>query len=72
MTVHPTLSYLATGEVNVSPTIHVWDATTLETIIILKSSHKGGILHLGFSGDGSLLLSVGMDKTFSIQIYQWE
>ena len=69
MTVHPTLTYIATGEVNVCPTIHIWDATTLETVIILKSSHKAGILHLAFSGDGSLLLSLGMDKAFSIQVY---
>lgn len=66
---HPTNSYIATGEVNYSPNIHIWDATTLETVIILKSSHKGGILHLAFSGNGSLLLSIGMDKTFSMQIY---
>lgn len=69
---HPTQSYIATGEVNINPAIHVWDAGSLETIIILKSSHKGGILHIAFSGDGQLLISVGMDKTFSIQVYHWE
>ena len=44
----------------------------METLVILKSSHRGGILHLTFSSDGSLLLSIGMDKTFSMQVYQWQ
>lgn len=61
------MAIVATGEVtHLSPSIHIWDASTMETIVILKSSHKGGILHLTFSSDGSLLLSVGMDKTFSM------
>ena len=37
-----------------------------ETLVILKTSHRGGIMHLTFSNDGSLLLSIGMDKTFSM------
>ena len=58
---------VATGEVtSVSPSIHIWDAATLETLVILKTSHRGGIMHLTFSNDGSLLLSIGMDKTFSM------
>ena len=69
---HPTTSYIATGEVNQLPTIHIWDANTLETVSILKTAHKGGILHLAFSGDGELLVSVGMDKTFSLQVFQWQ
>lgn len=52
-----------------NPTIHVWSAKTLETLSILKTSHKGGVLHLAFSGDGQLLISIGMDKTFSIQVF---
>ena len=69
---HPSRPFMATGEVNVNPTIHVWDANTLETLVVLKTSHKGGVLHLAFSGDGSLLLSVGMDKAFSLQVFQWK
>jgi len=72
ITRHPLKSIIATGEVNVYPTIHIWDANTLETLMILKTSHKGGILHLCFSGDGNLLLSVGMDKTFSLQLFHWQ
>jgi WD40 repeat protein len=41
----------------------------METLIILKTSHKGGILHVAFSNDGSLIASIGMDKTFSLQVF---
>ena len=41
-------------------------------MVILNTSHKGGILHLAFSGDGSKIVSIGMDDTFSLQVFQWE
>lgn len=41
----------------------------METLVILKTSHKGGILHVTFSNDGSLVASIGMDKTFSLQVF---
>jgi len=76
MALHPTRSLVATGEVNVNPDIHVWDPQTLETLAVLTTSHKGGILHLTFSGASSQrtekIISCGMDATFSIQIFQWE
>lgn len=72
MVIHPKRSLIATGEVNVNPEIHVWDPQTLETLAVLCTSHKGGVLHLAFSGDGTKLISVGMDSTFSIQVFQWE
>ena len=49
---HPYLRVVATGEVNIYPTIHVWDAQTMETLVVLQSAHRGGILHLVFSPDG--------------------
>ena len=72
MALHPIKSLVATGEVNVNPDIHVWNPQTLETLAVLTTSHKGGILHLTFSGDGLKLISCGMDSTFSIQIFQWD
>lgn len=49
---HPFLRIVATGEVNINPLIHVWDAQTMETLVILNTAHKGGVLHLVFSTDG--------------------
>ena len=63
---HPTRRLVASGEVNVCPTIHVWDAQFLETQVILQTSHRGGVLHISFSHDGEKLVSIGMDKQFSI------
>lgn len=63
---HPNKRLVATGEVNVHPDVHVWDAQTLETEAVLNTSHKGGVLQLSFSNDGEKLVSIGMDRTFSI------
>ena len=63
---HPYLRIVATGEVNVNPYIHVWDAQSRETLVVLETSHKGGILHIVFSNDGEKIISIGMDRTFSI------
>ncbi len=53
------------------PTIHVWDANSRETLVILKTAHRAGVLHLQFSNDGHKLVSVGMDKAYSIQVFDW-
>lgn len=45
------------------PDIHVWDAHTLETLVVLPTSHRGGVLHLAFSPDGDKLVSMAVDKT---------
>ena len=44
----------------------------METEAVLNTSHKGGVLQLAFSNDGEKLVSIGMDKTFSIQVFQWK
>lgn len=63
---HPKLPIVATGEVNANPVIHVWESKSMETLVILNSSHLGGVLNMIFSSDGQRLISIGMDKGFSI------
>ena len=69
---HPFRRIVATGEVNKEPTIHLWDAATLETCCVLQTAHSNGVLHLAFSATGDKLISIGMDRTYSIQVFQWE
>lgn len=53
----------ATGEAAEAPTIHLWNVLNCEPFKILKTYHRGGgILHLAFSRDGSLLLSIAADR----------
>lgn len=40
--------------------------------MVLDSAHQGGVLHLAFSPDGKKLVSIGMDRVYSIQVFQWE
>lgn len=69
---HPYLRVVATGEVNIHPYVHVWDSQTMETLVVLQTAHKGGILHLVFSTDGHKIVTIGMDRTFSIQVFIWK
>jgi microtubule-associated protein-like 5 len=66
---HPTRKLIATGEVGIQPAIHIWDSQTLEPIVLLDTSHFGGVHLLAFSSDGKKLASIGMDRAFSIQIF---
>lgn len=43
----------------------------METLLVMQTSHRGGVLHLVFSTDGSKIVSIGMDRTFSIQVFNW-
>jgi hypothetical protein len=40
--------------------------------MILETAHKGGVLYMAFSPDGTKLVSVGMDRVFSVQVFSWE
>jgi hypothetical protein len=44
----------------------------METLVVLHTAHKGGVLHLTFSTDGRKLISIGMDRTFSLEIFNWK
>jgi WD40 repeat protein len=44
----------------------------METLVVMQTAHRGGILHLTFSNDGQKIVSIGMDRTFSLQVFIWK
>lgn len=55
-----------------SPSIHVWDAMTKQTLSVLRCFHSGGVCSVSFSATGKLLLSVGLDPEHSVTIWKWQ
>lgn len=55
-----------------SPSIHVWDAMTKQTLSVLRCFHSGGVCSVSFSATGKLLLSVGLDPEHTITIWKWQ
>ncbi|XP_072221520.1 echinoderm microtubule-associated protein-like 5 isoform X3 [Leuresthes tenuis] len=77
---HPKFpNVVATGQVGdtgdmsaTSPSIHVWDAMTKQTLSVLRCFHSGGVCSVSFSATGKLLLSVGLDPEHTITIWKWQ
>jgi WD40 repeat protein len=57
---------VATGEAALDPHLHIWSIVSLEPLNIIKTYHKNGISQCAFSQDGNFIVSVGMDKQFSM------
>ncbi|TNN32007.1 Echinoderm microtubule-associated protein-like 6 [Liparis tanakae] len=55
-----------------SPSIHVWDAMTKQTLSILRCSHAKGVGYVNFSATGKLLLSVGVEPEHTITVWRWQ
>ncbi|XP_036006433.1 echinoderm microtubule-associated protein-like 5 isoform X1 [Fundulus heteroclitus] len=77
---HPKFpNVVATGQVGdtgdmsaTSPSIHVWDAMTKQTLSVLRCFHSGGVCSVSFSATGRLLLSVGLDPEHTVTIWKWQ
>ncbi|XP_071834835.1 echinoderm microtubule-associated protein-like 6 isoform X3 [Apostichopus japonicus] len=69
--IHPQKDIAATGQVGRDPTIHIWDATTMKTLAMLKGQHQRGVCAVDFSGDGKRLASVGLDDNHCIVVWDW-
>ena len=65
--VHKNGHVVASGDV--SSEIHVWDAMTRESQIIIKCLVKEGVEKISFSPCGSRLATVGRDKEATVAIY---
>lgn len=63
---------VATGQIGLAPSIHVWDAMTGETLSILSDLHQKGICSLDFSSSGKYLVSVGLDSSYTFGVWRWK
>lgn len=68
---HPSLKYMATGQMGRKPSIVVWDAETGETTQVMVGFHRRAVSQLAFSPDGRLLASIGADDQHSLAVYEW-
>ncbi|KAL6102152.1 eml6 [Pungitius sinensis] len=63
---------IATGQIGSTPTIHVWDAMSKQTLSILRCPHAKGVGYVNFSATGKLLLSVGVDPEHTVAVWRWQ
>lgn len=73
--VHPSGKVVATGQYSPVPNsrvdIYVWEAEEKSVRAWIDDFHLNGVCCLEFSPDGTLLLSVGLDKDNSLAIHDW-
>ena len=72
LAMHPDCVTAATGQVGRKALLCVWDTYTMQTYSVIRGFHDHGICSLGFSSDGSKLVSVGMDIDHSIAVWTWQ
>lgn len=62
---------IATGQVGAEPAINIWESTTLQTLSIMKGFHKKAVCSVEFSADGKRLLSLDVNETVGLAVYNW-
>ncbi|XP_072293600.1 echinoderm microtubule-associated protein-like 6 isoform X2 [Eucyclogobius newberryi] len=55
-----------------TPSIHIWDALSKQTLSILRCPHSKGVGYVNFSATGKLLLSVGVEPDHTITVWRWQ
>lgn len=50
LAMHPTQDYIATGQIGRDPSIHIWDASSMESLSVLQGQHYRGVCSVAFSG----------------------
>jgi len=66
--VHPDGHTIATGEIGKKPKLILWDASTGNTLRTIMFHHEG-IACVSFTGDGSHVVSVGMDIDIVVAVH---
>jgi WD40 repeat protein len=60
---------IATGELALSPSIHIWNVKTLQNLGVLKGHHKNGVHLLNFFHSDQYLASCGIKFNSPVLIY---
>lgn len=66
---HQDRNIVATGQMGKTPSIWVWDASSLEPLIELKGLLQREIVSVDFNEDGTKLVAVGKDNDHTIAVY---
>ncbi|CAH1792746.1 unnamed protein product [Owenia fusiformis] len=70
---HPKFrNVVATGQIGSTPEVNIWDASTKETLSVIRGFHKKGVCCVDFSCGGKLLLTVGIDDDHSLAVWRWQ
>ncbi|XP_041352370.1 echinoderm microtubule-associated protein-like 6 isoform X2 [Gigantopelta aegis] len=70
---HPKLkNVIATGQIGNTPSVHVWDAVTKETLSIIRGVHSKGVCAVDFSCTGKYLLTVGLEEEHNVAVWRWQ
>ena len=70
---HPKFkSVVATGQIGAQPEINIWDASSKQTLSVIKGFHTKGVCVVNFSCTGKLLLTVGLDDEHSVAVWRWQ
>jgi WD40 repeat protein len=72
LAVHPGGDLVATGQVGMLPSIHVWSSASLECRSIIEGLHQSAISVLAFAFAGDRLASVGNDGAHTLLLYDWQ
>lgn len=59
---------MASGEMGVNPSVHVWELRTARCVGKFDRLHRGSIRMLRFVGGGELLVTVGEGRTSALVV----
>ena len=68
---HPKFkNVVASGQIGNPPCVHIWNASTKETLSILKGEHSKGVCSVDFSCTGKYVVSVGLEH--NVTVWRWQ
>jgi WD40 repeat protein len=63
--------FIASAEMALVPSIHVWERRSLETLSVIKGDHASGVHLMSFTLDNKFLVTCGITNPSAVIIYDW-